>query len=708
MSFANQPFLWALPLGLIPIIIYYLMRYRSLKVIWGANYVLERALERLKKRMYLEELLLLLLRVLACLAIVIAFARPRASDKSAMVWGSGVHHVVVLDGSYSMLAGEATKTRWDRAKQTLKSLVGTWGRGETWSLCLLTEKPKWVVDSAPVESAERTAELVDSLAISECAIALSTELEKVVGKFAAGKADFYVLADDQESTWKGMDKVVLPVEQKRKIYWVNPPLEDRRNLAVTAVRVSSDKVLREHPCRVFVAVHNFGPQPAKDVEVELLVDGTFFGKESISLLPGQENWIHLDLLFETPGSHYVTARLGKDILAFDNQLSAGVEVVEQLQVLVLRDAAKRKKFDSAWGFLEVVGRVEQTVDLDDERIFKMGPLTFSLCEDECENGTLAKADVVFVDAGRTLTAELVSGLRKYVGQGGGLVLAPDVTVEPSRWNELLEKEGLLPAKLLRPRREMLNSPRFQTVSKSEFGGAALRAFETDEDGDLNNARFYSWFEFAEVPKETVTLASFGDRQPFLLKKRFPAGCVLLLAAGLNGGDNNLIVREFFLPLLYRIFPEAASGSVFPRTVGRGDPIALRVTDPSTVKAITFSADEKEPIALTASETPAGHVVRVPGGSAQSGLCSIMVIRPDGWSRVWYGVQGPRVDSDLAPLEPAAKTRMMTRLGIVEAADWNQLDAILKAERSGKEWHHWVIIALVAILVGEMMLARRFL
>ena len=54
MSFLNSGFLWALPLGAIPIIIYYLMRFRSLKIVWGANYVLERALEKFNL-LWLEE-----------------------------------------------------------------------------------------------------------------------------------------------------------------------------------------------------------------------------------------------------------------------------------------------------------------------------------------------------------------------------------------------------------------------------------------------------------------------------------------------------------------------------------------------------------------------------------------------------------------------------------------------------------------------------
>src|SRR5690349_5218584 len=120
MLFANPLLLWALPLGLIPIVIYYLLRFRSLSVTWGANYVLERALERLKRRLHLDQIILMALRVLACALIVLAFARPVLRRASATVAGSGIHHVLIVDGSYSMLAGAPGHRRWDAALEAMK------------------------------------------------------------------------------------------------------------------------------------------------------------------------------------------------------------------------------------------------------------------------------------------------------------------------------------------------------------------------------------------------------------------------------------------------------------------------------------------------------------------------------------------------------------------------------------------------------------
>ena len=707
MSFANSTFLWALPLGAIPIIIYYLMRFRSLKVVWGANYVLERALERLRKELQLEQIILIALRVLACLAVVMLFARPISSARSALVSSTGVHRVIIVDASYSMLAGNRDDTRWDRAKVTLKSLVRTWGRGEKWSLYLLGEVPEWIVDGATIETPEETAAVIDGLRTSECKVSLSKALEVAAQKFANEAIELYVVADDQALSWQGIDGVVLPEGWAEGLYWVNPSLESRENLAVTSVRFAHGRTLAKHPSRVFVSVQNLGSKPVQDAEVEILLDGAFYGREAISLLPGQEGSIHLDIVFSEPGSHYVTTRLRSDALEFDNRMSAGIDVAKRLKVLVLRSPEKTGKFDSAWGFIEIAGRIEAMVDEDDEPLFSMGPIAFALSEDDLKDGQLSDVDAVLFDGGSPMTPELVVKLSHYVSDGGGLVLAADEAVDLKMWNELFGRARLMPAPLKKIVVETIGGKRFKALMRTEFGHPALRAFETDEDGDLAHAKFYSWCEFGELPEGAAVLAKFSDRQPFLLGKRSQLGTVLLLASGLNGLGNNLIVREFYFPLIFRLFSEAGSGRIFPRTVSRGEPIALRIGESEGVRGATLTTEGRDPVTLTPQKTDGELRAVASQGSPVTGLCSILVVRNDGSSRVYYGVQGERMDSDLTAISSKTRTVMTDRLGLVEVSDWQQLDEILKAQRGGAEWHHWVALLLLAFLFGEMFMELRF-
>lgn len=707
MLFRNPGFLWALALGAIPIIIYLLMRYRSLRVFWGANYILERALERLKKKRYWDQILLIALRVLAILAVVLAFARP-ASRRPGQMSVGGDHHVLIIDTSYSMLAGEARHTRWDRGLEVLKKLAATWGRGDPWSLYLIDANPRWVVDGAVVSTPADTIAILDGLAPTETRASLGKAFEALVGRFPEGNVEVTVLADDQDLTWKGMEKVVFPHGDVPPIYWVNPPLAERENLAVTSVRFAGERVLTGHPTRVFVSVRNFGAQPVRDAEVEVLVDGAFFAKEPISLLPGQESPIHFDVAFEKPGSHYITARLEADALEYDNALSAGIVVDAEFRVLVLRDPAKQGKFDSAWRFLEAFSIVQKMEDEFEQPVFTMGPLSLSLWEKPVDAKVLAGADVVLIDGGMPLNPELVELLDKYVAAGGGLVLAADQNVQPEAWNELLGRAKLLPAPLAQLRSEQGGGTRFRSLSRAEFQADALRPFETAEDGDIANAVFYSWWQVGDRFPGAEVLARYDDAEPFLLRIRKEPGTVLMLTSGLNGWWNNLIVREFYVPLVFRLFSEGASGGIYPRTLGLREPARLRVKEPETLKSVTFFEADGTPTAAPAARTPAGTVAVAAAGSPRSGRCSMRISRTGGGTQ-WehYGAQGPRLDSDLAAMSDAIRRNVTEDLGIVETGDWLELNEVLLASRTGAEWHHWLVIAALAVLVGEKLMERRF-
>ena len=707
-EFINPNYLWALPAGLIPIIIYYLMRFRSLRVRWGATYVLERALEKLRKKFYWDQLLLIFLRVLACVLIVLAFARP-TSGKSTFA-ASGAHRVLLVDGSYSMLATETGRSRWEVCKEAMTKLAGTWSRGQVWSVLMLTDKADWVVDGEAASTPERTVAQMKNIAPGEFAVNLAQGFDEISAKFPTGGIEVYVFADDQAQSWQGVEQFELPPDTA--VYWLNPSGQKPKypNLAVTAVRVANERVLIQHPDRVFVKVRNFSVAPVKNIDVELLVDGSFFAKESVSLLGGQESKIHFDVSFDQAGSHYVTANIRQnrqDILEFDNRFSAGVDVREHFRVLVLRDPARAGVRSAGagkllWDFLEIVGRLPGMKDEDDESVFTWGALEFSLYDQRGAVPAELDCDVIVLDGSRTVTRELVESLRDHVRRGRGLVLMADPNVNSELWNKEFSRAGLLPAPLVRLRLEKLGGTRCQRLSRSGLDLGGLGGFEGAENGDLGKSKFYAWYEFGEPAAGVKVLARFTDNQPFLLEKRSAPGNVLLMSGGLNGNYNNLMVREFSLPFIFRLLSQAANGRIFPRTVAKGAPIRLRLDAPATLKAITFNLKGQEPMPLQAQE-----IISVPAGAPVSGLCSMLLIESNASNRVWYGVQGPRLDSDLTPMTPETHKKLLTELGFVEVPDWAGLDNVLRQERAGREWHHWIIIVLLAAFIGEMLLQRRF-
>ncbi|MCZ7649474.1 MAG: BatA domain-containing protein [Planctomycetota bacterium] len=709
MTFINPGFLWVLPAAALPVLIYYLMRFRSLKVEWGATYVLERVLEKLKKKLYWDQVILLALRTLACVALVLAFARPSSSGAAGTVSGSGMHRVILVDASYSMLAGEPGRARWERGKEVLKRLTATWGRGEKWSLARVAERVEWLVDGEAIEDAQASAARIDALKPAEARVEWAKALESVFAKLASEPGvELYFCADDQAASWARAEALRLPPNFAPRAYWIVPPLEEPSNLAVTEVRLAGDVSLAGHASPVFARVQNFGTRDVEHAEMEWLVDGAFAAKEAFSLRPGQSGWVQGEVIFDRAGSHYVTARVGADALDLDNRFSAGVEVVEQLNVLVLRDPGRTRKFDSSWDFLKIAGQSEKLNDKDDAPVFTLGPLVFSVHEGPLDEAALREKQVVVVDGASGLAPEAAARLRTFVQAGGGLLLSADDAVDAQAWNALLGDAGLLPSPLRAARLEQVAGERFQTLAAPDPERAAFRALSSAERGDLAEARFYSWFELDEPAEDARIPLRFADGLPFLVLERRDPGAVVQLAAGLNGRVNNLPVREFFFPFLFRLCTEAAAGAYSPRTVDRAAPVRLRLPGAAGLRGVTLHSEGREPLPMTLQPAPQGFVAQSAGAPEWSGLYAALAVRETSTEKIWIGVQGPRADSDLAPLGTEARAELVQALGLAEAPDWDRLDELLRASRGGAEWHHWVVLALLALLVGELLMERRFL
>src|SRR5258705_1108490 len=122
-SFLNPAFLWALPLASIPILIHLLSR-RRLPEVQFPTVMFLRALEpREIRRLRLREILLLILRTLALILVIGAFARPSVEPKGATMRAAAAV-AVVLDDSESMGArDEQARTRIDGARERGLAIV---------------------------------------------------------------------------------------------------------------------------------------------------------------------------------------------------------------------------------------------------------------------------------------------------------------------------------------------------------------------------------------------------------------------------------------------------------------------------------------------------------------------------------------------------------------------------------------------------------
>ena len=125
MPFFAPWMLWGLAAAAIPVLLHIFRRRTARRILWGAWMFLAETMRMKRRRLLLEDLLLMLLRTLAVICAALAFSRPYLPEFALFGSHRGARDVVVLlDDSASMnLRGPGGRTRFEDAKEEARELV---------------------------------------------------------------------------------------------------------------------------------------------------------------------------------------------------------------------------------------------------------------------------------------------------------------------------------------------------------------------------------------------------------------------------------------------------------------------------------------------------------------------------------------------------------------------------------------------------------
>jgi hypothetical protein len=192
MNVLTPGFLWAgLAFTAVPIVIHLLFRRRRAPVEWAAMELLARALAAQRRRMWLEQVLLLAVRVGIVLLLGAALSRPLLSPGSTPLAAKSRHLTVVLDDGLASgvrsQPAEAASAAVVRLRNEAAALVRSLEPGDTVSLVLAARPVRTPVER-PSSDREAVARLLESIEPTAAATELTAALERA-DAIAAGAAD---------------------------------------------------------------------------------------------------------------------------------------------------------------------------------------------------------------------------------------------------------------------------------------------------------------------------------------------------------------------------------------------------------------------------------------------------------------------------------------------------------------------------------------
>lgn len=750
--FLSGAMLWWAAAAAAPILIHLWNRRRYQEVPWAAMEYLLAAIRKNSRRILVEQLLLLALRV----AILVLFAAALAEPVLAWLAGLGsplgsggqTHWVFVLDASYSMdyrdgaadsnsehgVAGdgdargagrESRRSRFDRARQIARQWVERSRQGDGFSLIVMADVPRVVIDQ-PAFDPRDVAEEIDGLRVlhggANLAAALA-EVETLVGRAREDaprltRRKICWFTDLGQNTWGEVNTEVARQRIGRLAEHADLVLVDvgqmaTSNLAVTELRPSEDLPTLGTPVAWDVIVENTGPRPESDCTVELLVDERRVAFQRCDVAVGQTATLRFEHRFESAGEHAVEARLSPDPLGVDNHRWRGLQVRESIRALCVHGTP---------GAATSLALALEPTKSEHPRIRVDTATVLALLEKE-----LGDYDCVWLSNVARLGRDEAAALHRYVTAGGGLAIFLGDRVDAESYNQWLGGENATgreskgPAARVLPARlgEVLggDQPDGSPLDPLEFRHPVAAAFRGVPGSGLFTVPSYRYFRLTPYePNSASVLFGFRGGAPALVEEKIGRGRVVLFAtaASIQSLDRSVTpampwsplstVRDF-VSLVQELVPRLVAGQSEGRGVIVGEILSGTVRRQGSESAVTITDPEgrTDRVRLEEGDEPRWMYDR----TQWSGIYSARAAGRPGAAgtrdaAAIFAVNVPLAESHLERFDSDLLPAQFSR----DASEGEPHTAAVLPADSGRPMFRFLLAGVFVMLIAESLLAWR--
>ena len=719
MSFLSTAFLAALPLAAAPILLHLFDRRRNVVIEWGAMQFLMEAASRRTSARKLKQWLLLLLRVCAVAALVLALSRPMLPGN----WFGNTDRgetLFIIDNSMSMTRTSGETTLFDKAIERAVETLDDIEPGDTVRVLLASPYPVWAMagslrldaGSRPLiedqlrelRATQGRSDLLAALFTAAQAELEPTQHRRRIVLLTDGQSSDWSLSD--ENGWSRFREVLesAAVPTELEIIELDQQPSDSANVAVDRIESSRTVVGVGQPFSLTAQLKNYGRLTSLPGSARWTIDAAEVHENQIpSLNAGQGQDVIWKHSFSETGTYSMTCRLdADDELETDNAATVVIDVVDEVPVVVVESSPELAEMQQdAFFVLAALGWIAgEPLDARGVHV----PTLIS-------PGRLASFDLtdqraVVIPNLTTLSDEDVHRLEEFVEEGGGLWIGLGPRTDIDAFNQQLfaEGNGLAPLAIDR----IVDDEAEQSGTDGTRAKTSIDPFVPDhpataelannEQLDLGDVTVSRRFQFVPPPEEeqSQTLLSLTNGQPLAVEKYVGRGRVIVQAVPLRLQWSELARSQAFVVMVqdwlnYLTEPRATRHNLSP-----GDPISIHLAD-SQNRDATLHTPHGDEIELTADASGDGVVFRssrtiLPGNySLELGLSG---------DSIPFHVNRDPEESDLSPLTAADREQLT---GVTTIRQTASSAALTGGNQSEPIWPI-LLMVLIGLIAAELLLA----
>jgi hypothetical protein len=712
-SFLSPLLIWGALLGAIPIIIHLLNRRRFRVVEWAPMRHLKLTIRRNRRRIQIEELLLLLVRIALPVLLFLLLARPVLNPTGLEKWlvgGGRSSQIVLVDDSLSMGYVAGGPPAFHRAREVAGAVLGAANPQDRCTL-VAASAPRTPVFHE-VEGTRREVLAGDALALplSDTHAAWPTVLagvDEVVQSCTYPMRNLTIITDLRKSGWDASvgDVARRWQEQGVRVRVVDVGGDEAGNVALQALVPLDRAILAGAETHWEATIRNDSYRVLSRAKAILRVDDRPTEVPLPEIPPRQVVRVPITARFPSQGMHDISLQLPEDELAGDNQLWAAVPVKDSLLIRLVDGEPSSEPFGSEVDYLAA----PLSIGVGDAEAWRIEVVQ----EENFLNPRLEPADVLVLANVASPTDEQARKLTQLVRGGMGLLIFTGGRLDTALYNDRLYRSGepLLPARLKAQVDEAIRGLTVEPVRPSPI--EKLLELKPSALERVAVRQFMGVEEPAGDTGAVRVLARWNDpaRSPAVVERVVGEGRVLLWTTTADRAGNDWPIEPSFVLAIREAVRGTARPTPFAHTVTAGErPTRIVHSSHQLANVRLTPPGGGEPKSLTSASTED----RASGDTTPAWEITVPDTRRAGLYRVSWD-EGPLgTQQDLFASNPDARESELERIAVADLKGMlaplrvdvaaARGDGLAAFSATGREVWHEMAWVLVGLLVFEPILA----
>jgi hypothetical protein len=415
VHFVNPYFLFGLLALSVPIIVH-LFNFRKFKRVYFTNVkFLQELQEKTKKQSQLKHIVILLLRLLAILSIVLAFAQPFIPvSKTNYNAEKGNAVSIYIDNSFSMEADGSSGLLIDEAKSKALEILKSYSNADMFQILTNDFDGK----HQRFVSKDEFVELLEEIKISPSFRKLS-EVDKrqsdLINSYPAKNKVSFVISDFQK-TFSDVDK--LKSDTTRNIFLLPLVANKVNNVYIDSCWFTSPIHQAGQTVKLHIKLKNISEIDFEKVPLKLMISNNQKAVSSFNIGAKAETEVVLSYIDNENGIHQGYTEIVDNPITYDNKFYFSYNVSARIPVLGV-NGNKENVFlnsllgkDSAFAF----------VNMSDQNI---------------DYSSFSKYRLIIINELDKLSTGLNEEIQKFVGNGGSLLVIPPAKLEVEEYKSFL-------------------------------------------------------------------------------------------------------------------------------------------------------------------------------------------------------------------------------------------------------------------------------